>query len=321
MERAVDSVLNQILSRDLFEIIVTKNFEHECDDQWRRKGVKLVRFDGGGLGPRVADALRHCSGDVVCFLEDDDLFNPRKLSVVYDAFRWNKELGYFFNGIEVVNENLQTVDKLLHVELKSKFYIEDPIDKPRLVYELYRSGFGFHNSAISARKDVLLRVSNALCNVMLSVDTFLFFISCLYCRMLVIEPEKLTLYRSHASHSAPGASLTQNLNKRSSYSKHTLKDFLVLVSLAEGTPLEKVVKEAYVSQLLQELVANDSTRSDRLKEAFRLAYYNLFVRETINPKRMLTPTSVLFVGLLSVVSHDLARKLAYKGHIRATTID
>jgi len=50
LAQAVASALNQSLSEELYEIILTKNFDSSDDENWRATGVKLIRFDGGALG-------------------------------------------------------------------------------------------------------------------------------------------------------------------------------------------------------------------------------------------------------------------------------
>jgi len=54
LKQAVDSALNQTLSRDNYEVIVTKNFDTIYDEGWKKQGVKVIRFDERGLGKRVA---------------------------------------------------------------------------------------------------------------------------------------------------------------------------------------------------------------------------------------------------------------------------
>jgi len=92
LKSAVDSVLCQTLPRDRYEVVVSKNFQTEFDGEWASRGVKLVSFDGGGSGRQVVDALRYCRGEVVCFLDDDDMYLPNKLETVGSAFAKNPEL-------------------------------------------------------------------------------------------------------------------------------------------------------------------------------------------------------------------------------------
>jgi len=96
---AFNSALNQTLDRSKYEIIVTKNFrDSKIDSYIKKNGGKLVFFDKPGIGPRIADALKYANGEVICFLEDDDLFTNEKLEYIYNAFLENKNLIYVNNA-------------------------------------------------------------------------------------------------------------------------------------------------------------------------------------------------------------------------------
>ena len=98
---AVRSVADQTLSKDLYEVIVVKNFEDkQIDDYIRRLGFKNVVYDTPRYGEQVAVGIEESSGDVLAFLEDDDEFKREKLSEVYKAFSLYKDISYFHNSRE-----------------------------------------------------------------------------------------------------------------------------------------------------------------------------------------------------------------------------
>jgi len=84
---AFNSALNQTLSRDKYEIIVTKNFtDNKIDNYIKKNGGKLVFFEKGSMEEQIADALKYAKGEVICFLDDDDLFMKEKLEYIYMFF-------------------------------------------------------------------------------------------------------------------------------------------------------------------------------------------------------------------------------------------
>jgi glycosyltransferase involved in cell wall biosynthesis len=100
--QAVESALNQTLPRTEYEVVVTKNFDHELDNDWTSRGVKLIYFDGAGLGKRVADALPYCSGRYIAFL-DDDWWAKNRLERVYSKLKENPLAAYYKNGLVLVD--------------------------------------------------------------------------------------------------------------------------------------------------------------------------------------------------------------------------
>ena len=74
---AVRSALNQTLPRDLYEVIVVKNFRDEAiDRELEERGVVNLYSNDVSQGGKVHEALEVAKGDVVSLLEDDDEFLP-----------------------------------------------------------------------------------------------------------------------------------------------------------------------------------------------------------------------------------------------------
>ncbi len=73
LPRALQSLENQTLPKDKFEVIVIKNYEDkEIDDMIRRNGWKnIVAIDAKNLRAKVTVGVEHARGEVITFLEDD----------------------------------------------------------------------------------------------------------------------------------------------------------------------------------------------------------------------------------------------------------
>jgi len=92
VNETINSVLNQTLNRDKYEIIVVTNV-----DVPEREGVKIIKSNERWLGPKIAEGILNARGEVICLLEDDDLFLHNKLETVYKAFNEHPKLGLFKN--------------------------------------------------------------------------------------------------------------------------------------------------------------------------------------------------------------------------------
>jgi len=66
---AVNSVLNQTLSRDKYEIVVVTNM-----DLPDREGVKIIKSNERWQGPMIIQGIEEARGEVIALLDDDDLF-------------------------------------------------------------------------------------------------------------------------------------------------------------------------------------------------------------------------------------------------------
>jgi len=216
---AFNSALNQTLSRDKYEIIVTKNFtDSKIDNYIKKNGGKLVFFDKPGIGPRIADALKYAKGQVICFLEDDDLFMKEKLEYIYNAFLENKNLIYVNNARIYIDDKGNHLEKgPFKFEKREKdVIINDFNKKPVTLLRIQQYANPWSNSSsIAIRKVILNRFRNALYIVKFAPDLFYYFIS-LILGDLLVSNQALTKFRVHESTS-------NSIINYESYKKNILK--------------------------------------------------------------------------------------------------
>ena len=87
LEPAVRSVLGQSVPRSDVQVIVAKGWTEETLDAWLAQcGVETVLTSSPDQGPALAAAMARARGEVVCFLDDDDEFEPDKLAVLRAEF-------------------------------------------------------------------------------------------------------------------------------------------------------------------------------------------------------------------------------------------
>src|SRR5947208_261642 len=100
---AIESVLAQTYKN--FELIV-------CDDgstddsckvvaqyEARDPRVKLIRKSNGGQASGFNEAWRYASGDVICFLDADDLYRPLRLQRVVETLAANPDSGVVIHRV------------------------------------------------------------------------------------------------------------------------------------------------------------------------------------------------------------------------------
>jgi glycosyltransferase involved in cell wall biosynthesis len=103
---ALRSLEAQTLPRDRFEVIVVKNFnDKESDDIISRNGWKDLYEDSTYHGRKILAGLEESRGEVITFLEDDDMYVSNRLEEVYKAFTAYDRLVYFHNSQAVIDGN------------------------------------------------------------------------------------------------------------------------------------------------------------------------------------------------------------------------
>jgi len=87
LKYAVKSVINQTLNRDLYELIVVKRYsDPEVDKLVESYGGRIIILDDAPVGYYLAKGVAESEGEILVFLDDDDIFVRRKLEHVYKVF-------------------------------------------------------------------------------------------------------------------------------------------------------------------------------------------------------------------------------------------
>jgi glycosyltransferase involved in cell wall biosynthesis len=200
LEDAIRSVLSQSLERSFYEIIVVKNFENQVIDGIIRESkiISLRAENESLMGEDLALGLERSSGEVLCFLEDDDKFTHEKLHAVYSAFKKFEKLTYFHNGEIFIDERNNNV-KFWPLNLDEDILLEEIRDVGQLL-RLMKYGLYFNTSSMAVRKNNIMPYIDQLKLMQFGNDDFMFFTSMhTQPRMFMISSEKLTMYRVHQS--------------------------------------------------------------------------------------------------------------------------
>jgi len=242
--QAVRSALQQTLPKDLYEVIVVKNFRDETIDRRLEEwGVANMYSDDTSQGGKIYEALEVARGEVISILEDDDEFLPEKLAGVYAAFKSGAD--YYHNGFVLVNERGEVLAKrgLSQVAKRDE-------EKVRYAMQgLIHDALG-NSSAISVRKSILEKIELKKCE--LSLDALMLTAGLLLARIMVDDPRHLTVFRVHSQHLSFDLSSFEvtHANALKIYPR-ILSDAAYLMSIVRGSPYERVVK--YYTFLPQKL--------------------------------------------------------------------
>ena len=169
---AVKSALNQTLDKKYYEIIVIKNFsDNIIDDFINKNNIKNIPSNDASFSGKICEALKIARGNIISFLDDDDLFFNNKLEYVNKIFN-DKNVVYYHNKNIVINENSDRID-----------YSYNNID--------------FNMSSISITREII--DINILKSVKYSIDTLMYMFALNSGKKIIDGNEILTYYRMHNS--------------------------------------------------------------------------------------------------------------------------
>jgi glycosyltransferase involved in cell wall biosynthesis len=289
------SALDQTIERNLYEIIVVKNFDDPyIDDFINNNGIINVKTNNDAIGEKFLLGIEHSSGDILCILNDDDLFTKNKLEYILYLFNENKNLIYYHNSFIKIGEHGEIQDN--NVELKRFTINTRSIDKRELKTAL--SGLNtFNDSCASFKRKVLLDYKSMIVNIKANQDTILFLLSCKLDGILIGDNEKLTRFRVHVSTSTFYiANQEENIKKFNNLINRRLNSYRFILPLFIKTDiLYNYVYCNYRSNILQSFIFEDLNRSEVLYES--LKFIKCLPRSSFKTRFLLI--AIMFIKILN----------------------
>lgn len=185
---AIRSVLGQ--TQPPFECLIIDDGSTDSTADVARsyEGVRCISQPNGGDAHARNRAIAEAHGDLIAFLDADDVWLPRKLELQMELFSHRPELGMVYSGIFVVDERLHRIEELHpatgEIALRNTLLVEKP----------YMTGVG---SSGVVRTDVARRV---LFDERLRASSDWAF-ACAVAMVAPVDrvPQALVLYRQHGS--------------------------------------------------------------------------------------------------------------------------
>jgi glycosyltransferase involved in cell wall biosynthesis len=101
LPEAIDSALNRTYSN--IEVIVvddgSTDNSHEIIKSYGDRIIPVLKKNGGQASA-FNSGFAHSKGEIICFLDADDLFLPGKIQQVINTFQDHPDIGWFFHRLE-----------------------------------------------------------------------------------------------------------------------------------------------------------------------------------------------------------------------------
>jgi len=243
---AVNSALNQTLPKQYYEILVIKNFHDNGIDKFLdRNNINYFTKDGSERY-FLKFGVQKANGQILSFLDDDDLFTQDKLKVVNEIFQ-NAEISYYHNNFEAFMSGRVFKTKTVAPPNQKGLLIKNS-DKLKKIYWLEKMLAYANNSSISIRKKILepwfdqrekqleLPTSN--------IDRFLYLTALLSTDSMYIDNRKLTYYRLHENQTcAPaGNNFDSLVQKKLEFIEKSLIAYNRMAEMSDGSPFTNYMR-------------------------------------------------------------------------------
>jgi len=155
LKDAIESALKQTLDKKVYEVIVVKNFDWEFDDVYSSRGVKIIKDQSPNLGEMMVHAVDKSLGEIIAFLNDDDMFMSEKLRIVYKIFKQNPDLIFYHHSAEVIDsKGRRVVKKGFHVRKLNSLIITKSSQGLLNVIKIFTNS-RYGDSQIAVRRELI----------------------------------------------------------------------------------------------------------------------------------------------------------------------
>ena len=321
VKEAVESVLEQNLARDEYEIIVVNNFnDPEFDDFCKTNNVLSLGYSENGMGQMVVLGIEAAKGEVICFLDDDDTFNEGKLLYVRDLFISNPKLIYYHNdGIytdlhmnPIESLNMQNTKQVESIFLEEN---EKDISLKNFLQHVHRFG----TSCISIRKSPFDQYLDGIKLIRVSPDIVITTCAMLATGAVYSDNRKLTNYRvwelqwsSYRTDKTPdGINTIHSRAVDSAYGYEVLSQFTLT---SPHIHVKRYIEGVLLARTVSCSILNPNPSRKELVAAWKRFVAKRSLTDTVN---LLMESSTIF-SVLSTIAYGIAPKLSRTIFIRLT---
>ncbi len=310
---AIRSVQKQTLDKELYEIIVVKNFRDKKIDNWINKnGIKNVYLNpliAGGIGCKAIIGVNKARGKVICFLEDDDLFDEHKLEIIYKIFQ-NNEVCLYHNAYFVISRNNAIDEGREKTPLKFEVDHNKQLDANAKNAFLDSNAPLGNNSSFSVRKNIIKAEAKLLKKIKFAFDASLIVLALGSGYNLIFDDKKLTLYRVHDTNFslAQVNDYHKFIKKWQIFSRENYYDWAKLRQIRiKDKKIDSLIYQNFLLQKLNYLVyAKQARRTAHLVNSVKFVYVNL---KDGNLNRKVIER--FFIAVLFLISPTAVKKLFY----------
>ena len=250
VKSAIDSIKADLNGLEI-ELILLKSYKDiHIEEFLKENNVRFVDLmEAKQQSDYIKTAVNIASGEIIIFMDDDDVFYPEKIRYIITIFQAHKNLGYYHNNFDTINDHEVFISKknyktpkfknlYLKENEKSKFFQRNK--NLRLLLKIRPD---FNSSSISVRKTIFSSF-NIQNNFNDRIDSFIFTFALLSHNDIFLDNRILTHYRIHEDNGS--ISLTSDITKlREVFAKTYLSGitvFEIIKSIMADTVYERCIQ-------------------------------------------------------------------------------
>ncbi len=193
---ALESLFRQIYPEENTEIIVVDDGSTdntpEVLEEFREK-IIYVRQENNGLASARNTGMSMAKGEIITFLDSDDMWNEDRLQRIMEKFYEKQDAGMVYHPVELIDSEGNTICKNFHKAFGYKEDLSGWVTEDILAGRIFCGG-----SSFAFKKEIIDKVYPVPEDIKRGVDYYMTSVSSCYATVGYI-PDILGKYRLHGS--------------------------------------------------------------------------------------------------------------------------
>jgi glycosyltransferase involved in cell wall biosynthesis len=303
VREALNSLESQTASGNDFEILIVTDYDlGELEFKRKEIQLKILRVSETQLWYKHRAGIENSSGSYISFMDDDDLFCPRKIERLVSLIGMVPETDMVVNGklffYNITDENIsgQQCSFLDTFTFESSEFMNRKLNSFVPWYNL---------SSMTIRREIALQGLQLADLLNRDIDSF-WYITCLdRSRKIIYDQSELTFYRRHSG----GVSRSDSRKKVCDYAKLSIETYDLMLSVfKEGAAhqLATMLKNEWMGKSMA--IGCSLDKGNKVRSMVDLLHYVKY----LSWRYVLKPVLLLLVSFLSCNLSYLLYKRFYK---------
>jgi len=205
---ALESLFRQTYPEERREIIVVDDGSTDDTPEIIKKcgqEIIYIRLEHKGIAGARNAGISHARGEIITFLDSDDLWREERLQKVVERFTENPRAGMVYHPVELIDSEGNTIVRNFYLAFGYKEGISGWVGNEIASGKIFSGG-----SSFAFRKDIVDMLSPVPEDVRRGVDYYMTVISSCYAPAEYI-PQILGKYRLHAGNVTMSAGLDDKM--------------------------------------------------------------------------------------------------------------
>ena len=282
---AVDSALEQDFPKDMFEIIVVKNYyDEEIDNYLMEHKIFSVFTEDAFLPQKMVKGVENSKGSYICFLDDDDLYKTGKLKRIATFIEKHGQISFYHDSFFIINELGRVNVKIQSNTTDSIRVSEGPAEIMKNMPYFLKYKMDWYASMMCINREIVKDKTSILYNATASADRLLFLIGISNGGVVILDNERNTYYRLHQSLTTKFLPFTEFMKSRTNFYYNSLHSFRASYNLFENNyaftvldmfVVHETIMAAFTGAAEQCKLSNIFKKA--VKYSFRFRTMNLFI--------------------------------------------